>query len=732
MRSPLPFSRLGIAVLLLVISVGPFFQGYFFPTPTLLAMAAAGAAFGLWALGKRKERLALDLPGDWTGALLLALTAWCLMVTVWAVYVRDHLTTVLQVITGFGVFILVRAESTDRVRRAAVWLLSVSAVGVAVLGLLEYSGFFMEHVALGNLLQIEPQRDRVYTVFQYPNSAAVFFLAVLLLQNARMLVAESWAERILLAAASAVIATVFALTLSRGGILVAPLGVALLCLGLPLRQVLPSLLQWVTAAGLPAALALRPVTQAAMADAWPTAMLWALGACLAGAVATGGLHFLLRLSRRVQAVSGVVLFTAVLVGGIFAAPRILDQMPAVFARIAQVSVEDFTTDGRFEFLRDAGTLVARRPWGYGGGGWLRTYTQVQRYNYVARDPHSHYALTLVESGIPGLVLLLGTIGLGTFRAFQVRKGDPVRWAMAAAALTLAAHAAIDIDLSYYALWLLFWTLLGAAQPEPRPLPLKQERRFTFPIALTVAAAVIVFSGTLFLAARSYSTAEVAVLLGDNETALAAGTRAIRLDPLNSQYRTMIPTSENINRALELDPLNEELWRFVSTLLEEQGDTVGALAAAEQALQLRPMSVSHYENVADLLVHMMTAALEEERMADAVAFARKVIALGEEVEDRGEVSLDRQKLVFPAYPGLTWTPRLNLAVGLAYLVSGELANAEEHLTAALANSDTSADAALWLHALYVRTGDEEKLAALHPKPSSQTLNSPLYAALLSLR
>ena len=175
MRSPLPFSHLGIAVLLLVISVGPFFQGYFFPTPTLLAMAAAAAAFGLWALGKRKERLALDLPGDWTGALLLALTAWCLMVTVWAVYVRDHLTTVLQVITAFGVFILVRAESTDRVRRAAVWLLSVSAVGVAVLGLLEYSGFFMEHVALGNLLQIEPQRDRVYTVFQYPNSAAVFF-----------------------------------------------------------------------------------------------------------------------------------------------------------------------------------------------------------------------------------------------------------------------------------------------------------------------------------------------------------------------------------------------------------------------------------------------------------------------------------------------------------------------------------------------------------------------------
>jgi|GEM_PF-1449503 len=726
------FFRLGLPILLLAICVGPFFQGYFFPTPALVAMAVTAGTFALWAVGRRMQRLALNLPGDRVGILFLAFVAWCLLVTAWAVYVRGHLTLILQVATAFAAFALMRAENSDSVRQGMVWALSLSAVIVAVLGLLEYSGFFVEHVTLGNLLQVEPQRDRLYTVFQYPNSAAIFFLVVLLLQHSRLFAAEAQIEKTLLAAASAIIATAFALTLSRGSILVAPIGVLLLWMGMSMRQIFPSLLYWVTAAGIPVALAVRPITQAALAAAWPTVLLWALIAALAGAVATGLLQVLLRLPGRMQVITGVALLSILLVGGAVVAPRALTQLPAVFSRVSQLSLGDITRDGRFEFLRDAGRLAARRPWGYGGGGWLRTYTQVQQYNYVARDPHSQYTLTLVETGVPGLALLLGTIGLAAFQAFRIRRSDPLRWGMAVAAITLAGHAALDIDLSYYAMWLLLWTLLGAAQPELRPLPLKKEHPFTFPAALTSAAAVVLVCATFLAAARSYATAEAAVLVGDNNSALEAGNRAIRLDPLNSQYRTMIPTSHNINRALALDPQNEELWRFVADLLEEQGDTAGALAAAQRALQLRPMSVSHYERVADLLVRTMTTALEEGRTTEAAATAKEIIALGHDVETRGEASLEKQKLVFPAYPALTWTPHLNLAVGQACLVAGETADAEARLQAALASKETAADAALWLYALYTREGDRGRLADLEPKPSTQELNSRLYAALLSIR
>lgn len=724
-------SRLGLAILLLTICVGPFFQGYFFATPTLAAMTATAGAFSLWALGRRKQRRALNLPGDWTGTLLLALMTWCVLATAWAVYVRDHLTLVMRVAMAFAAFSLVREESSETVRRAIVWLLTFTAVVVSILGLLEYSGFFMEHVTLGNLLQIEPQRDRLYTVFQYPNSAATFFLAVLLLQHTQLIVSQSHTHKLALGVSSVVIALAFTLTLSRGATLIAPASVVLLWVGLSARQVLTSVLYLVVATGLPVALAIRPITQAAAVDAWPTVLLWTLLAALVGAVTTEGLQTLLRQTSRVQTIVGVVFVALLLVGGVFAIPRVLNQMPNVFARIAQMSVEDFTTNGRLEFLRDAGVLAIRRPWGYGGGGWLRTYTQVQRYNYVARDPHSHYALTLVEAGVPGLALLMGSIVVGAFYAYRVRRKDPVRWAMGVAALTLAAHAAIDVDLSYYALWLLFWALLGAAQPDPQYRTLRQESRFVFPTAVTLAAVVMAFSVIWFLAARAYNSAQVALLVGDNTTAIMSGNRAIQLDPLNSQYRSFIPTSENINRALDLDPYNEELWRFVSIFLEEQGDTDAALSAAQRALQLRPMSVSHYERVADLLIYMMTTALEEGRMSDAATAASKIIELGEEMEKKGKATLARQKLVFPAYQPLTWTPRLNLAVGQAYLVAGEPAAAESRLSAALANRETAADAALWLHALYARSGNNEKLAALEPKPSAEALHSDLYSALLAV-
>lgn len=731
MHKSFTLSRLGLAILLLTISIGPFFQGYFFPNPTLVAMAATAGAFGLWALGRRQQRLGLNLPGGWTGTLLLVLTAWCLLATAWAVYLRDHLTLVLQVATAFAVFTLVRAENAEGVRRSFVWLLSVSAVVVAVLGLLEYAGFFTEHMALGHLLRIEPQQYRLFTVFQYPNSAAAFFLVALILQNARLSVSDSWLERTLLATVSAVVATAFALTLSRGALLVTPIGIVLLSLGLSMRQLLSSLLHWVTVAGLPVAVTVQPIARMALAGAWQTVLGWVLVAAVVGALATGLVHALLRLPGRVQVLAGISLLALVLVGSALAAPRVIDQLPIVFSRITQMNTGDLTNSARFEYLRTAGELAARQPWGYGGGGWLRKYTQVQQYHYVARDPHSHYALTLVESGVPGLILLVGTIGLAAFHAYRSRRDDPVRWAMAAAALALAAHAAVDIDLSYYALWLLLWALLGAAQVEPEPVPVKREQRFASSAALTISTAAVLLCTIMFAAARSYDAAQMAVLLGDNEAALSAGTLAIRLDPLNSQYRTLIPTSENIGRALELDPESEQLWRFVSDLLEEHGDTGGALSAAQRALELRPMSVSHYERVANLLVRMMTEALDEGRATDATAIARKVIALGHAMEERGEPALARQKLLFPTYAALTWTPSLNLAAGKAYLVAGERAAAEAHLTAALNDQATAADAALWLHALYARSGNQEALATLEPMLSDQALKSRLYAALLAV-
>lgn len=732
MTNSLTIRRLGLALVLITIAAGPLFHGYFFPMPTLAATSVLSLSFGVWLYGRRKERIATPLFDGWTDRTLLALSGWVILVALWSIYLRGTIDLLLMTISAYLVHLMLRQESSPATRVWIVRILSASALLVAIAGLLEYSGFFMEYLALGNLLGVEPQRSRIYTLFQYPNTAAAFFVAVIVLQNAALIQSRPRAEKLSLAAVSGIISATFLFTLSRGGILVAPIAVLLLWVGLSREHLVPSLLHLISAVALPAGVAFYPILKAAPAGNWAAVLLWAAAAGAVGALATWGLEVVERLPRQARVIALAALVAILAIGGLAAARTLDGALPRVFSRITQLDASDLTQNARFEYLRDALKLTARRPWGHGGGAWLRTYQQVQTVHYVARDPHSHYALMLVEAGVPGLLLMLAPVALSTYTSFRHRKADPLRWAMAAVALTLAVHAAIDIDLSYYMLWLLLWALLGASQPDPEPRPLKVERPVVFPALLVVSTAVLLLSSSLLTAARAYDRAATAVLLGDNDTALRAGTRAIQLDPLNSQFRTMIPTAENIRRALDLDPRNEELWRFVSDLFEEQGDSEAALAAAQQALQLRPMSINHYERVAQLMVAKMTGFLEKGQTSEAVSIANDLVALGQAMEERGAPSLERQKSTFYAYPALTWTSRLNLAVGKAYLVSGDLPAAQERLAAALEDEQTAADAALWLHALYTRTGDEEALRTLHPLPSETSLSSSLYAALTAIR
>ncbi|MBY6272279.1 MAG: hypothetical protein CW346_08710 [Bacillaceae bacterium] len=727
-KTPL-IRQLGLAVLLMTIAAGPFFQGYFFPMPTLIATAVVAVAFMIWMYGRRTDRVATLLVDGWSDRSLLALAGWVFLVTLWSIYARGTIDLLLSSISAYLVYLMIRQESSASTRAWIVRVLGAVAFVVAVIGLLEYSGFFMQFPAIGDLLQIEPQKSRMYTLFQYPNTAAAFFVATLILLNAALAGGSSRTETLSLAAISGIVSVAFLFTLSRGGVIIAPVAVLLLWSGLTRPQIGRSLLDFVTAVLMPTGAVLYPILRAAQTDNWILVLLWTALAGLIGAVATWAGERLAQRGRHAQITTAAALIILMAVGGGAAARALRGELPRVWSRITQLSASDLTSNARFEYLTDAVKLAVRRPWGYGGGGWVRAYPQVQTVHYVARDPHSHYALLLVEAGTPGLLLTLAPIIFSAYTAFRVRKEEPVRWALAAAAITLAVHAAIDIDLSYYMMWLLLWTLLGAAQPDVQPAHIKREKRYTFPVALCVALPVLILSLTLASAAWSYNAAETAAILGDNDTALRLGSRAIRLDPLNSQYRTLIPTAKNIQRALELDPNNEELWRFVSDLVEEQGDAASALAAAKRSLELRPMSVTHYERVAGFLAAFMTTALEDGNYPQATAYATELIALGDEVTKRAEASLEKQTKTFYSYAPLEWTSSLNLAVGQAYFVIGDEEAAETRLTAALADDQTANTAALWLHALYTRLANQEALENLRPWPSERALNSRLYDALM---
>jgi O-antigen ligase len=116
--------------------------------------------------------------------------------------------------------------------------------------------------------------------------------------------------------------------------------------------------------------------------------------------------------------------------------------------------------------------VARQPLGAGPGRFAEVFLPFQPPGYGGNrvyHAHNDYLQILIETGIPGLFLLLAAfgsaLGAAVRRLLQTREGESV-WMRRAALLSVAAgliHASVDFNLSSRpGVAALFFCLLGAA------------------------------------------------------------------------------------------------------------------------------------------------------------------------------------------------------------------------------------------------------------------------------
>lgn len=95
------------------------------------------------------------------------------------------------------------------------------------------------------------------------------------------------------------------------------------------------------------------------------------------------------------------------------------------------------------------------------GAWF-AFPFVQEVPYWTLDPHSSFCRILLNQGAAG-VLALGLWalkGIKNYVLFLVRGKDMKRICSMTAALYLGVHSLIDVDMSFGALGILFWTLIG--------------------------------------------------------------------------------------------------------------------------------------------------------------------------------------------------------------------------------------------------------------------------------
>jgi hypothetical protein len=196
---------------------------------------------------------------------------------------------------------------------------------------------------------------------------------------------------------------------------------------------------------------------------------------------------------------------------------------------------------RYEYWRVAVDLTGENPLGgVGAGNWQDRYTIDRKTEKASRYAHNVWLETMSQTGIIGLLLLIGGIGAAVFTvaAARPRAPDPERLLCAgalAATFYVLAHASLDWVDQYPAILgpALAFMMLAArlATPVPRRPPRNQGGALL--IAMVLSGMTLIALVPAYLAVRYVEHAE-SIWPADPTAAYKDLDRAAWLDPLSSQ------------------------------------------------------------------------------------------------------------------------------------------------------------------------------------------------------
>jgi tetratricopeptide (TPR) repeat protein len=708
----------GMTCLVLTLMVGPFLRGLFFWSELLGALTVVAVGFSLWLLGRRLGGLTSGLPGGLVGTALLALLGFYLLQFAWAVFPRGNLDAVLRVTVGWFAFVMMRAESGPLLRKWLAWSFVLSAGAVGLLGFAEITGYTALNPELTRSLALMNLSTRMFTVFQYPNTAATYLFAALLVSVGLGVgggLARTKSERFQRAsvqvAAGGLISLLmmaFFFTISRGAIVVLPIGLFLLFLGLTGRQKWSALLL-LMAGVLPALVALRGIGANAAIHNYVSAFRW-IGAATAGGLASAlVLVFFERLKQRLQ--MGLVAGALVLgVVGILVVRPSGNLLPAQAARLMDFNPRTQNVVLRLIYDQEAARIVADHPLGSGGWGWDRSYRQYQAFNWIARETHNHYAQVAVEAGVLGLGALLVALGGALWTAWRGRGDSALGWTMASGAALIAVHSTIDFNLSYGLIWLLLWVLFGASM---RPaLPTRFERWLPWS-GLVVGIGVAALAGTLWVGARYTAEADRLEDAARHGDAVAAARTAIRYDRWDTVPLMIIGDQPALAKVIQLDPRNARAHFDLAIQLERAKDQDGALREARQAMTLQPMLSLYTNKVASLTGTFMNDAVRNGDQPEARKRAQEILTLAAQVQAR-KIRGDQFQHYWGA-PALALDSESILRLGQALYLTGDMVGAEARLTEASKVGLLGSEGEVWLYVMYEKAGNKAKVAVLEGRP-----------------
>ncbi len=581
-----------VATAATVLALVAWWSGGYFPRTwgaLLLAVAIGLAAVGILVVQVELHRRALVVVGA-----LGALSAWELVTTAWAVAPDSPALEAERTLVYAGA-VAVAFLAVPKIRAPELVLGVLAGTGAATIGGLVEHG-----------LGAGTPNDRLELPVGYPNASGILATTTLLVG----LGLTGSTSRVTRTIGSAVVppaAVAIALSLSRGSILAAALGILVLCVVTASHRALGRAA--LTAVPAVAALVLVSLT-GSLGDsgARPREVLALLAVGVLSLVAAGAATWLPEPSdpRSEESTSGArrraLIAAACAVGAVSlvaVATHEVRESRSAPTTLGEPSSRllSTSTSSRGEYWDVAAHMVADHPLGgAGAGSFTRVWLRERPALLFVRDAHNLYLETLAEVGPFGLAALLVALAtplLGLRRAVRHAAGR----AAVAAYAALLAHAALDWDWELPAVTLgtLFLGValvrLGGGERAHR---IARSGR----VAL-LATATVVGGLALVVHAGNGATAEANALLdrGDAGAARAEANRARRYRPWAAEPWELLGEAHlaagntatartDLLRATREDPGSWSAWLSLA-LVSTEPERTRALSRARSLNPLAP-------------------------------------------------------------------------------------------------------------------------------------------------
>lgn len=577
-----------------------------------------------------QEKMILKTGVEWS---FLCLTLLYLVNIPWSADKGLALREFLTYLTFFVFFMVVEQTSSSVALEKKKWFLfffGVSA-GVLVFMSLLYHFGFIPGIVLPTYMSLRELfvGGRIFSNFQYPNTAAAYFSMAYFGVLVFFLLEEKAVWRFVALFLSFLVLGGIVFTYSRGAFLIFPFTLLFLLWILPRREKIRLFLAEFVSIIVLFVLFSR-LEKYLFAMRCGTFLVLFLG----GALITAGIVELMNkreeklfgLSNRFYLLSGVALGVAGII--VFLLGKYSSFLPQQLARrIQSINFSDPNVVGRLTFYKDAFRIGLDRPLnGWGGGGWKVLYFGYQSAPYFTESTHNFYAQLFVEGGFVGIFLVIALLFFLFWETWQVRdKLMPREAVFALGILGMLfmgfAHGILDINFSlgayHFVVWFFAGVLGGVVKDKivqdgsPRFLP----RGFIFSSGwgFLVSVGLLIFISLMAFGIEQGMVGEYLLKNGDVVNAAGFYRDAARFDPLNAEvhlalsqaFRNLflatgdsqwrVVSEREAWKTYRLSPFKHTHVEHLALLHVEKGDFAKGLALFQEAVSRAPLIPAMYEH-----------------------------------------------------------------------------------------------------------------------------------------